>query len=84
MAVHGDDFTFCAVEKELLWIKELMPKWFDVKFRSMLGRDKGDDKEVVILGRTVKWCHWGISWEADAKHQKLLMEKLGYGEKTKP
>ena len=40
LADHGDDFTFCALEEDLLWIKDLMPKWFDVKFRGMLGRDK--------------------------------------------
>ena len=60
LAVHGDDFTFCALEEDLLWIKDLMPKWFDVKFRGMLGRDKKDDKEVVILGRNLKfWAQLG-------------------------
>ena len=54
LAVHGDDFTFGAVDEELLWINELMPKWFDVKFRGMLGRDEGDDKEIVISGRNVR------------------------------
>ena len=24
LAVHGDDFTFCGLERDLRWIKELM------------------------------------------------------------
>ena len=54
LAVHGDDFIFCALKEDLLWIKDLMPKWFDVKFRGMLGRDKKDDKEVVTFGYEFK------------------------------
>ena len=84
LAVHGDDFTFCGTDEELKWITQQMQEWYEIKVRATLGPEEGDDKEVVILGRTVKWCHWGISWEADAKHRKLLMERFGYDEKTKP
>ena len=45
--------------------------------------DLKDDKEVVILGRTVRWKSWGIEWEADPKHRMLLMERFGYGVNTK-
>ena len=83
-AVHGDDFTFCGEEADLQWITEKMSEWFEIKVRATLGPDEGDDKEVVILGRTVRWKSWGIEWEADEKHRKLLMEKFGYDEKTKP
>ena len=84
LAVHGDDFTFCGTDGELKWITKQMQEWYEIKVRAILGQNDGDDKEVVILGRTVKWCPWGISWEADKKHRKLLMEKFGYDEKTKP
>ena len=83
-AVHGDDFTFCGKEEDLLWVTGKMDEWFEIKVRATLGPDEKDDKEVVILGRTVKWKLWGIEWEADSKHRKLLMEKFGYDDKTKP
>ena len=84
LAVHGDDFTFCGIDEELRWVIKQMQEWYEIKVRAILGPDEEDDKEVVILGRTVQWCSWGISWEADKKHRKLLMEKFGYDEKTKP
>ena len=83
LAVHGDDFTFCGIEEDLLWITEEMKGWFEIKVRATLGPDEGDDKEVVILGRRVKWHDWGIEWEADPKHREMLMEKFGYNSKTK-
>ena len=61
-----------------------MQEWCEIKVRATLGPGEGDDKQVVILGRTVKWRHCGISWQAHAKHRKLLMERFGYDEKTKP
>jgi hypothetical protein len=40
LAVHGDDFTFCGLEEDLIWITELMKTWFEIKVRAMLGPDK--------------------------------------------
>ena len=34
-----------------------MVSWFDVKIRGILGGEKGDAKEMVILGRAVKMGH---------------------------
>ena len=48
-----------------------------------LGPDPKDDKEVVILGRIVKYRKWGITYEADPKHRRLLMERFGFDEKSK-
>ena len=39
MAVHGDDFTLCGIEEDLLCIQGLMKSWFEVKVRAMLGPD---------------------------------------------
>ena len=36
--VHGDDFTFYGLEDDFMCIKKLMPTWFDVKSRGMLGK----------------------------------------------
>lgn len=75
--VHGDDFTFCGVEEDLVWIEALMKSWFEVKVRAKLGPGKRDDKEVTILGRIVRWTSDGIEYEADPKHRKILLEKFG-------
>ena len=56
LACHGGDFTFCGLESDLHWIMDLMASWFEIKVLPMLGPDKHDDKEVVILGRIVKYC----------------------------
>ena len=37
-----------------------MKSWFEVKVRAMLGPDDKDDKEVVLLGRIMRWL--GTRW----------------------
>ena len=65
VAVHGDDFTFCGFEEDLMWIRDLMEGWFEIKVRGIRGPESKDDKEVTILGRTVRWGENGIEYEAD-------------------
>ena len=54
--------------------------WFDIKIRALLGHCPTDEKEIVILGRIVRYQNWGIEYEADPKHMRLLLEKLGLNE----
>ena len=51
-----------------------MEEWFEIKVRAVLGGDPKDDKEVTILGRTVRWMDWGIEYEADSRHRKQVLE----------
>jgi hypothetical protein len=81
--VHGDDFTFSGFDEDLIWIEGLMKGWIEIKVRAKLGPEDDDDKEVTILGRTVRWKAWGIEYEADARHRHIIMEKFGFNEKTK-
>ena len=37
LVVHGDDFTFLAVEVELERMRRLMAEWYEIKFRGVLG-----------------------------------------------
>ena len=48
-----------------------MASWFEIKVRAVLGMDPEDDKEVVILGRVVRWMERGIEYEADPKHRRF-------------
>ena len=74
MAVHGDDFTFCGYEDDLIWVRDLMRSWFEVKVRGILGRDKKDLKEIVLLGRILRVCDWGFEFEADPKHREMVLK----------
>ena len=65
LAVHGDDFILCGAGEELTWITQQMQEWYEIKVRATLGPEEGDDKEVVVFGRTAKWCHW-------AKERRLM------------
>jgi hypothetical protein len=82
-AVHGDDFTFLAEEEELQRITKLMAEWYEIKVRATMGPDPQDDKEVVILGRTVRWLEDRNEYEADDKYVKLICEEMGLNETSK-
>jgi hypothetical protein len=75
--VHGDDFTFAGPEAGLMEIKGKMMEWWDIKVRGLLGNDAGDDKQATILGRRLTWTSTSINYEADPKHVKIVIEKLG-------
>ena len=77
---HGDDFTLVGEEVDLKWISEEMAKWFEIKVRAVLGPEEKDDKEVVILGRMVRWTSRGIEFEADPRHRRVLAEYFGFTE----
>ena len=81
--VHGDDFTVCGFDEDLRWLAEEMAKWFEIKVRAILGDDDNDDKVITLLGRIIGWKDWGIEYQADPKHRELVLQKLGFDEKTK-
>ena len=39
---------------------------------------------MVILGRTVRWNDWGISYEGNEKYRIKVLEKFGFDESTRP
>ena len=45
-----------------------MAEWYDIKIRGIMGRDAGDDKEIRLLYRVVKWESDKLIYEADDKH----------------
>ena len=83
MAVHGDDFVLCGLEEDLKWAAQHIQQAFEVKVRALIGEDKGDDKEAVVLGRTVRWRSWGLEYEADERHRRALLEQFGFDEDSK-
>eukprot|EP00973_Karenia_brevis_P044084 6109332-Karenia_brevis.AAC.1 len=60
-----------------------MEKWYEIKVRAILGPERQDDKEVIILGRIVRWTDHGIEYEADPKHGIKILEHFGFEGNTK-
>ena len=83
VVVHGDDFTFAGVRKELDRMKNEMENWYDVKLRGIMGSGEGETREMTILGRTVRWTTEGLEYWADDKHRDILMRSEGLREDSK-
>ena len=83
LVVHGDDFTFSGTQVELEKIRGLFKKWYDVKDRGIMGSGTRDIKEVVILGRTLKFTEMGLEYTADGKHRDAILEELGLESESK-
>ena len=81
--VHGDDFTFVGFKKDLLEVKSEMEKWYELKLRGILGDESGDDKEIVILNRTLKWRGGIIEYEADTHHVDEIIKQVGLEAESK-
>ena len=75
--VHGDDFVFLGPGSALGQVRRHMQKWYELKVRSMLGPEPGDDKQATILGRILRWGSTALTYEADPKHAELLIKGLG-------
>ena len=56
MVVHGGDFVFEGPSDAFAQIVVDLKKHWIIKTRAVLGPDAGDDKEVSILNRIVRWC----------------------------
>ena len=72
--VHGDDFTFAGSDADLEWALREMEKRFLVKVVGKLGGDKGDDRELRVLNRIIRWRDSGVYYEADPRHSEILQE----------
>ena len=55
LVVWGDDFTFLGRDEDLKKMRGHLNEWYETTSRGTLGPEAGDDKEVRILNRTLKW-----------------------------
>ena len=67
--VHGDDFTFEGPPEALKKVADDLRKVWIIKAHATLGPAAGDDKEVSILNRVVRWCEDCLLYEADPRHE---------------
>ena len=77
LVVHGDDFTFLAHERDLLWCKDMMRSEYEIKDRGTLGPDPQDDKHTRILKRCLEWRGDGLYYEAGPRHAEIIISDLG-------
>ena len=76
VVVHGDDFLCGASTAQLHWLKQVMMRKFECKPKIM-GAAPSQWKEIVVLNRRLKWTRAGIRYDADEKHDKVIIRELG-------
>ena len=74
VVVHGDDFTFSGTRSQLIKMRSEIKRWYEVKDRGMMGSGAEDIKQVVILGRTLRWYPDKLELWADDGHRRKVME----------
>ena len=73
---HVDDFLCTGPEEELqAFYRELNGK-FELKCE-ILGPGAKDSKKGTFLCRLIEWHPWGISWKADEKLVKDMLQEWG-------
>ena len=53
------------------------------KTEGRLGSGEKDKKEVDLLGRKIRWHEWGLTWEGDERHRKMVTDFFGMDENSK-
>ena len=81
--VHGDDFVFVGVDEELDYILGVLKGQYELKDRGRLGSGANDKKEIDLLGRKIRWYEWGLTWEGDCRHRKMMMDYFGMDQNSK-
>ena len=74
---------FTGFQEDLEYALKVMKKDYEIKNRGVLGPDDGDLKEIDMLGRILKYKSTGISWQADPRHRKMIIEHFGFKAETK-
>ena len=60
-----------------------MKEWYDVKDRGIMGSAEEEIKEIVILGRLLRWKENWVEYEADPKHREVLVREFGLAGNSK-
>lgn len=81
--VHGGDFVFTGLDGDLNFALAVLQKHYEIKNRGRLGSGPKDVQEIDILGRMVRLQDWGLSWEADGRHRRMIMEHFGLDDESK-
>ena len=81
--VHGDDFMFVGPDEDLDFAWNILNKEYQIKNRGRLGSGRKDVQEIDMLGRTIRYHDWGLTWQGDERHRKMLLEYFGLNGESK-
>ncbi len=81
--VHGDDFVFVGLDKDLDFLLKVLRSRYEVKDRGRLGKGPGDVQKIDMLGRNIEITGGGITWEGDPRHGDIMEKYFGMDDSTK-
>ena len=76
MTVHGDDFASSASTKNLEWLKKKFEAKFEVTAK-LLGPEVGQEREIRVLNRVIRWEAEGLVYEPDQRHVEMIVRGFG-------
>ena len=82
VTVHGDDFTCAGSTADLRWLKSKMEEKYEIACE-VLGPEAGQQKEIRVLNRVIRWEDDGLAYEPDQRHAEIVIKDLGL-EEAKP
>ena len=74
--VHGDDYVCVGARRHIRWLEEQVRKRFKIK-SEVLGLGPGEKREIRILNRIIRISTQGLEYEADPRHQEIILNELG-------
>ena len=77
--IHGDDFVVVGLPQNLKWMQERLERKYELTVE-VLGPDAGQQKEVRVLNRILRWTPNGVEYEADPRHAEIILQQLNISE----
>lgn len=71
---HVDDWLVASDRDDVLWLRDEKSQKYELKVQ-LAGWDQGDEKELSLLGRTIKLGPDGVTIEGDDKQVQRLQEE---------
>jgi hypothetical protein len=80
--VHGDDFVLSGRAAALDQVKARMHERFLLKELGRLGGGPGEQRELRVLNRILRWTPAGLKYEADPRHAEILIRGVAGAERA--
>ncbi len=80
--VHGDDYVSVGERSGLQWLQQELEGCFEVK-TTVIGNQRGLQKELKVLNRVIRFIGAGIEYELDDRHAAIITKSMGL-QKGKP
>ena len=60
----------------MLWCKKLFEAKFEITAK-ILGPEQGQESEIRVLNRIIRWEAAGVVYEPDQRHVEMIIRELG-------